>query len=408
MDIYPVGNAVPMTHNPRQSQGEEGVTAGRSIEVDGNQLALLEDGPGRLEALMNLIAATHHRLCLFFYTFAADEAGAAVRAALIDARGRGVEVILMVDAFGSSTTSAGFMAPLVEAGVCFARFGSRPSTRYLIRNHQKMVIGDGVRAIIGGFNIANPYFAKADDHGGWCDLGVLIEGPAVAGLQSWYDRLAAWVFESDQRLRSLRRMVRDWAPGDGQVQWLMGGPARRLSGWVRRVKADLQSGRRLDMVAAYFSPGRNMLKRLMHVAKRGDARVIVPLYSDNTATIGAARHLYRRMLASGLRLFEYKRCKLHMKLIVIDDITYVGSANFDKRSLYLNVELMLRVQDATFADVVRGIVVRVENEARPIDMAAYRAMAGPVARIRWLISYALVGVLDYTITRRLNFRSEPR
>src|SRR6185295_11086522 len=123
------------------------------------------------------------------------------------------------------------------------------------------------------------------------------------------------------------------------------------------VKADLQSGRRLDMVAAYFSPGRNMLKRLMHVAKRGDARVIVPLYSDNTATIGAARHLYRRMLASGLRLFEYKRCKLHMKLIVIDDITYVGSANFDKRSLYLNVELMLRVQDVTFADVVREIVV---------------------------------------------------
>ena len=61
-----------------------------------------------------------------------------------------------------------------------------------------------------------------------------------------------------------------------------------------------------------------------------------------------------------------------------------------------------------FADVVREIVVRVENEARPIDMAAYRAMAGPVARIRWLISYALVGVLDYTITRRLNFRSEPR
>jgi cardiolipin synthase len=113
------------------------------------------------------------------------------------------------------------------------------------------------------------------------------------------------------------------------------------------------------------------------------------------------------MLGSGVRLFEYLRCKLHMKVIVIDDIAYVGSANFDKRSLYINVEIMLRVHDPAFAEAVREIIVRREAEARPIDMKAYRSMAGPVARIRWLISYALVGVLDYTMTRRLNFRSEP-
>lgn len=377
------------------------------IEVEGNQLQLIAHGPDRLAALMGLIAGAEQRLSLYFYTFAPDDAGRAVRGALIDARRRGVDVTLMIDAFGSNGTFAGFIAPLAEAGVRFGRFGSRPSTRYLIRNHQKMAIGDGARAIMGGFNIADGYFADGDDDGAWCDLGVMVEGPAVSDLQSWYDRLAAWVFDSDQGFRSLRRMVRDWAPGEGRVQWLMGGPARRLSGWVRRVKSDLQTGRRLDMVAAYFSPGRGMLRRIMRVAKRGDARLIVPLYSDNTATIGAARHLYRRILGSGVRLFEYVRCRLHMKVLVIDDIAYVGSANFDKRSLYINVELMLRVEDAAFAEAVRNIIVRCEAEARQIDMAAYKAMAGPVARIRWLISYGLVGVLDYTMTRRLNFRSEP-
>jgi cardiolipin synthase len=396
-----------MTHIRAERSERIGVPTDSAIEVEGNRLRLLADGPDRLDALMSLITGARNNLSLYFYTFAPDDAGTAVREALIDARNRGVHVSLMIDAFGSNGTFAGFTAPLVEAGVRFGRFGSRPSTRYLIRNHQKMAIADGARAIVGGFNVADGYFAGDDDDGGWCDLGVLVEGPAVADLQSWYDRLASWVFDSDQRFRSLRRMVRDWRPGDGRIQWLMGGPARRLSGWVRRVKADLESGRRLDMVAAYFSPGRGMLKRIMRLAKRGDARLIVPLYSDNTATIGAARHLYRRMLGSGVHLFEYLRCKLHMKVIVIDDITYVGSANFDKRSLYINVELMLRVHDPAFAEAVREIIVRREAEARPIDMKAYRSMAGPVARIRWLISYALVGVLDYTMTRRLNFRSEP-
>jgi cardiolipin synthase len=174
------------------------------------------------------------------------------------------------------------------------------------------------------------------------------------------------------------------------------------------VKSDLQQARRLDMVAAYFSPGRGMLRRMTRIARRGEARLIVPLYSDNLVTIGAARHLYARMLRRGVHLYEYAGSKLHMKLIVMDDIVYVGSANFDKRSLFINVELMLRIEDAGFAEDVRALVVRRERESRPIDRQAYQHMAGPVARLRWLVSYLLVGVMDYTVTRRLNFRSEPR
>lgn len=380
----------------------------RTTEIEGNRLALISDGPMRLTTLLRVIDEAHENLRLCFYIFAADGSGERVRDALIAARARGVAVSLIVDAFGSATSADDFFAPLVDAGVRFGRFGTRRSTRYLIRNHQKMAIADGQRAVIGGFNIEDGYFADGADPDGWCDLALLIEGPAAADLVLWFDGLARWVFDSRQKFRALRRLVRDWRPGDGSLRWLIGGPVPRLSGWVRQVKADLEQGRRLDMVAAYFSPGRGMLRRLLRVARRGEARLIVPLYSDNLATIGAARHLYARMLRGGIRLFEYERCKLHMKLIVIDDIVYVGSANFDKRSLFLNVEIMLRIADAGFAEAVRAIVVAREGESRMIDRAAYRRMAGPVARLRWLVSYALVGVLDYTVTRRLNFRSEPR
>src|SRR3546814_13910662 len=48
-------------------------------------------------------------------------------------------------------------------------------------------------------------------------------------------------------------------------------------------------------------------------------------------------------------VWEYRPCKLHMKLIVLDNVTYIGSANFDARSLFLNVAIMVRIADAEFA-----------------------------------------------------------
>ncbi len=376
--------------------------------IDGNQLVLIEEGPERLVTLLRVIDEACERLCLYYYTFAPDGSGERVCGALIAARKRGVAVTLMIDAFGSGATGDAFFKPLIEAGARFGRFGTRRSTRYLIRNHQKMAIADGTRAVIGGFNVEDDYFAHSRDGGGWCDLALLVEGTAVEHLQHWYDGLAQWVLDSGQGFRALRRLVGQWRHQSGPLQWLMGGPTPRLNGWVRRVKADLQHGKRLDMIAAYFSPGRGMLRRITRIARRGDARIIVPLRSDNMMTIGAARHLYHRMIRRGVSLYEYECCKLHMKLIVVDDIVYVGSANFDKRSLFLNVEMMLRIEDAGFADDVRALVVRREKESRLIDLEAYRAMAGPVAQLRWLISYLLVGVMDYTVTRRLNFDSEPR
>src|SRR3546814_11263716 len=99
------------------------------------------------------------------------------------------------------------------------------------------------------------------------------------------------------------------------------------------------------MVEAYFSPGRGMLKRIARAARRKGSRLVLPSRSDNGATVAAARLLYGPLLKRGVEIWEYQPCKLHMKLIVVDDAVYVGSANFDMRSLFLNLEIMLRVED---------------------------------------------------------------
>src|SRR5690348_15972907 len=92
-----------------------------------------------------------------------------------------------------------------------------------------------------------------------------------------------------------------------------------------------------------------MLRRIFGIARRGKVRIVNAGKSDNRATIGAARVFYWRLLKRGVELYEYRPSKLHTKLIVIDDVVHIGSANFDMRSLYLNLEMMLRVDDPGFA-----------------------------------------------------------
>ena len=394
------------TNQPAPSPEE---TDGIRFTLDGNDLRVIDHGPALRGALIQLIDGARESLKLYYYIFADDHSGRLVLDRLVAARARGVTVTLMIDAFGSGKTPAGFFDPLVEAGGHFGWFGARRSTRYLIRNHQKMAIADDRRLLIGGFNVEDSYFGLPEDDC-WHDLGLMIDGPQAEAMTLWYGQLWRWVSTRKQSFRLLRGLVRHWGKRSRRQEgspfrWLIGGPTRRLSPWATVVKRDLETARRVDMVEAYFSPGRGMLKRIARAARRKGARIILPARSDNGATVAAARLLYGPLLKRGVEIFEYQPCKLHMKLIVIDDAVYIGSANFDMRSLFLNLEVMLKVEDAPFAEGMRAFITRQAQESRRITLETYKAQRGPLTLAKQWISYLLVGVLDYTVTRRLNFRN---
>ena len=75
------------------------------------------------------------------------------------------------------------------------------------------------------------------------------------------------------------------------------------------------------------------------------------------------------------------------------------------RSLFLTLEVMLRIEDKAFADRVRDLISREMRDSRPIDLKQYQSSRSGITLVKQLISYLLVGILDYTVTRRLNFRN---
>jgi cardiolipin synthase len=379
--------------------GESKVTA----EVAGHRLTLLPEGPERLEALLRLIAEAKESLRFLYYMFLDDASGARVRDALIGAAARGVKVSLLIDSFGS-VDKPDFFRPLSEGGVAFCIFSPRWGRRYLLRNHQKLALADGRRVIIGGFNISDEYFGTPES-GAWRDIGLLLEGDRAGCLADYFDELFDWANKPRGKIRELRRVLHKHSVTEGPLHWLFGGPTRRLSPWARAVRRDMFKAKRLDIVAAYFAPSVGMLRRIARAARRGRARLITAARSDNTATIDAARNTYWWLLKRKVEIYEYQPAKLHTKLFVIDDVVHIGSANFDMRSLFINLEMMLRIEDKAFAAAMRGFVDAEVVDSKAITLETHRKARSPVNRLRWALAYFVVAVADYGISRRLNFRS---
>jgi cardiolipin synthase A/B len=377
-------------------------------EVAGHKLTVSVTGADRLAAVLRIIETAKSCLRLFFYIFGDDEISVIVREALIDARNRGVEVSLLIDGFGNGDRSDSAYAPLIEAGVVFARFHSAWGRSYLLRNHQKMIVADDDRALVGGANIVSHYFADDPNGGSWHDIYVTIEGPSAARLAHYHDALKGWMLGSRKSLRTLTQILTDHSDTSGPIRWMMGGPFQRLSPLTRSIKRDLHGTRRLDMIQAYFSPNWGMLRRLARIALRkgGQVRMITAARSDNGVTIAAARHCYRRLLRGGVEILEYQPQMLHMKLIVADEITYIGSANFDMRSLYINAEIMVRIVDKRFANQIRELVAAHVPYCEAITPQVHSTRSGFFSRMKWLLAYFIVSSVDFTVSRGMNLRRD--
>jgi cardiolipin synthase len=387
-------------------QPAEAITTPISAEIAGNRLELIESGEARLRMLIEHIACAQRCIKMLMYMFNPDHVGHAVRDALVAAAKRGVEVRLLIDGFGSDAP-ADYFAALNRAGGEECVFNPSYGRRYLLRNHQKLIVIDDEVAIIGGANIDDTYMTdRGAKH--WRDLWLRLQGPEAVVPSQYFDTLFRWASSPRRRpgLQYARRRLAEYSEWRGPLQWKFSGPLSMRNSWWRSIGRDIRCGSRLDMVFAYFAPPGAMIRRIGQLGRRGRARIITAAKSDNDATIAAARHSYSRLLRRHVEMYEYQPAKLHTKLAIVDDIVHIGSSNFDYRSLYINMEIMLRIKDAGFASAMRGYFERELTDSKWITPELHKRRANPWRRLKWALSHFLVNVMDYTVTRRLNFRAE--
>ena len=376
---------------------------GTHFHIAGHDLHVVHLPQDRLGAVLGLIARAEKSIQMFFYMFGDDATGREVRDALVAAANNGVHVQLIIDSFGSGNVSDRFFDALVEAGGCYHCFSTRKGLGYIIRNHQKILIADSAHALVGGFNITDDYFGRAGDNS-WEDLGIIVSGAQAQKLSDYFEDLARASNNGKVRYRSIRNIIHQWRPGIGQVQWLLGGPTNRISPWAITFKRSLEAGKRVDIVSAYFSPSQTILRRIAKAAKHNKgSRLVVAGKTDNNATIAAARLLYRYLMRRKTRIFEFQSRPLHMKLMVIDDTVYIGSANLDVRSMFINLEIMVRIKDAGLALHMRKLIDELVTQSEEQTRMLLKARDSYWSRFKAALAYFLVNSVDYTIGRRITF-----
>jgi cardiolipin synthase len=345
--------------------------------------------------------------CVRLETYLMREEGPAtvLRGALLRARRRGVEVRMLLDAFGCEGVGEEFLAPLREAGVKVMRFNPRRFLRRAIRNHRKLLAVDGEHAIVGGFNIA-PEYAGDGIERGWCDSGVYVGGPVVKLLEQNFDamfELAPFTPRAYQRFR--RAMRHNWRAAvepDAPVQVISSGPGmpRGVLGYVLR--RDLAGAHNVAIASAYFVPSK-LLRRLLYIAAHrpgGRVRVLLAGRSDVPLARLAAERFYKLLLGRRVRVYEYQPQILHAKVVVADSFVWAGSGNLDRRSLSINYELLLRFDWPELAEDARTWFAHALKHSRQVHLAHWWRGRRLWRRLASQFAWLVLARIDPLVARR--------
>jgi cardiolipin synthase len=152
---------------------------------------------------------------------------------------------------------------------------------------------------------------------------------------------------------------------------------------------------------AYFLPTWSLRRGLTEVVKRGGrVQLILAGKSDVLLSQLAGRSLYRRLLKSGVEIYEYEPQVLHAKLIIVDDAVYIGSSNLDQRSLQINYELMIRFQNGEIARQAGDVFAGTLKNSQRIELERWRKSRTFWQKIKQRFAYWILVRIDPYLARR--------
>ena len=341
--------------------------------VPGNRVGLLIDGPETYRVMLDTIARAERWVHFENYIFRSDSAGWRFAELLARRAREGVRVRVLYDWLGSVGTSRTLWRHLREAGVELRPFNP-PRLIDIVtnvsRDHRKLVVADGSRAVTGGLCIGCEW-TGGDTPGGqpWRDTAVEIEGPAAAVLDQAFAgtwRIAGGTIPEGETVAEVP------ACGDAAVRVIAGEPGRERT---YRVIELLAAGavERLWITDAYLLAPPRLFQGLRDAAADGvDVRLLVPGSSDVPLVRNLTRIGYRELLRAGVRIFEWDGPMLHAKTISSDGRwVRVGSSNLNPASLLGNYELDVLVEDTKLADAIeqqfrRDVARSREVSRRPV------------------------------------------
>jgi cardiolipin synthase A/B len=370
---------------------------------DGHVLQWHDTGAALLRSELEAITHATRRILLEQYIFRASPVAEQFRDALTDAARRGVEVIVLLDYVGSFSLPRTYFSELCGLGGKVIWFNPVRWRLWIFRDHRKLLVVDDNRAFLGGCNIAAEYDGDGVTRG-WRDGGIAVTGPVVESLVSSFEhqmaRAGSWKWPR-------HRKQHGWVKAGEDVSLLLMRPGFHRSALRWALQSDLRGAQNVAITMAYFLPVGAMKKMLLQAAKLASRfRLLLPGKTDVPVMQVATRALYRSFQRRGAEIFEYQPQVLHAKVMVMDNIVYIGSANLDPRSLSINFELMLRIRSAPLAEQAMAAFDRDLTHSDLVPRQSWRKLAGWWPQLKQKAARAIFTRLDLGLAQALAQKGE--
>lgn len=324
-----------------------------------NEIEMFVNGDEIFPPMLEAIRTAQETIEFLTFVYWTGDIAEEFAGALADAAQRGVAVRVLLDAFGALKMSDGLVDRMEDAGCDVAWY--RPLDWYSIqrlnnRTHRKVLVADRRVAFTGGVGIAEEWTGDARNPDHWRDNHFRVRGPAVRHLHAAFTenwRRATGVVMIDP-------IPEDDLEGRGSALTvpLATSPRGRASDigvmvWLLLVRAEAS----VDLATPYFLPDETLISAIADTAKRGvRVRLLVPgPHLDKQVVRWASNRTFPRLIDAGVEVWEFQPTMMHAKTIVVDRRwSMIGSANLDSRSIDLNDELVLLVDEEELAERITG------------------------------------------------------
>ena len=318
----------PVTGEEKQVKGLCG-TGG----VGYDRAVYLKNGEEYFPLLFKEIERAKESVCLEFFIVHRGKIFEQLLGALKSARDNGAEIKFIIDGIGSAFKMGRREIRLLRAiGVqvkIFHRLKPLFYTSLNNRDHRKIAVIDGKVAFTGGFNIGDEYANISSPFGYWKDTGIALYGEGAKVFEGLF--LSVWN-------RGHEIVVSD--SGKGRCIPYFDSPPS-LSGIAENLymTAISSAKERIHIFTPYFCAGEKINDALALASLRGvDVRIIIPHIPDKKYAFELSRTCATKLIGSGIKFYEYTPGFMHAKSMVCDGKVFLGTYNFDFRSLRLNYE----------------------------------------------------------------------
>lgn len=345
----------------------------QEVQVGSNTLQLYADGCNLYAAMLAAIDRAQERIYLEVPIWKDDPVGRTFKEHLTQKAAQGVAVSVMCGSFGTQTAEAGKRLRRAGVQTLVQRPFQRPwhflDPRRYAADHRKLLVVDGARAFLGGYNLGSLYAM------GWRDTHLQLDGPAAADLASIFSEM--WNRFSAPQQRMTYRNRRQFNP------WIVvrANDALRLTFPIRDMYLEAidHAEHSVWLTNTHFIPDQSLLDALKAARARGvDVRVMLPwpFPSNRHATFWLTQSAFSQCLQAGIRLFGYSQASFHCKTCTIDgQWSTPGSAHLDLLSAVGNYELNVEIYDASIASQLQALFLH--DAANAVELSLSDWMKRP-------------------------------